>query len=91
LMTIAKDEGLTVEAREIPVAELETFGEVLAVGTAVVMTPVGTITRFDADGNAKRYQFSKEIGPVTRRLYNRVRAIQNGEEEDTYGWNFKVY
>lgn len=91
LMTIAKDEGLTVETRDIPVAELESFEEVLAVGTAVVMTPVGTITRFDAEGNAKRYQFSKEIGAVTRRLYDRVRAIQNGEEEDKYGWNFKVY
>lgn len=91
LMTLASDEGLTVEARDIPVEELEAFEEVLAVGTAVVMTPVGSITRFDADGNAKRYQFSKEIGAVTRRLYDRVRAIQNGEEEDVYGWNFKVY
>jgi branched-chain amino acid aminotransferase len=92
LMSIAKDEGLIVEAREIPVQELETFDEVLAVGTAVVMTPVGSITRLsDETGNPKRYQFSKEIGDITRKLYNRVRAIQNGEEEDKFGWNFKVY
>lgn len=92
LMTIAADEGLTVEAREVPVGELETFDEVLAVGTAVVVTPVGSITRFDREGNEKKYDFGNgEIGAVTRRLYDKVRAIQNGEEEDKYGWNFKVY
>jgi len=93
LMRIAEDEGLTVEARDIPVEELATFDEVLAVGTAVVVTPIGSITRFDDDGNAKKYEFGSEgeIGVTTRRLYDRVRAIQNGEEEDKYGWNFKVY
>lgn len=93
LMTLAADEGLTVEARDVPVEELESFDEVLAVGTAVVVTPVGSITRFDVDGNEMKYQFgeSKEIGETTRRLYDMVRAIQNGEAEDKYGWNFKVY
>eukprot|EP00545_Synedropsis_sp_CCMP1620_P009317 CAMPEP_0119016638 /NCGR_PEP_ID=MMETSP1176-20130426/13921_1 /TAXON_ID=265551 /ORGANISM="Synedropsis recta cf, Strain CCMP1620" /LENGTH=393 /DNA_ID=CAMNT_0006970133 /DNA_START=22 /DNA_END=1203 /DNA_ORIENTATION=- len=93
LMTLAADEGLTVEARDVPVDELQSFDEVLAVGTAVVVTPVGSITRFDAEGNEKKYEFgeSGEIGPTTRRLYDKVRAIQNGEEEDKYGWNFKVY
>mmetsp|Transcript_2019 Transcript_2019/g.2973 ORF Transcript_2019/g.2973 Transcript_2019/m.2973 type:complete len:404 (+) Transcript_2019:149-1360(+) len=94
LMTIAKDEGLTVEAREIPLEELETFDEVLAVGTAVVVTPVGSITMLGKDEtNTKRYKFgenSEEVGAVTQRLYDKVRAIQNGEVEDKYGWNFKV-
>lgn len=93
LMQIAKDEGLNVEERDIPVKELESFDEVLAVGTAVVVTPVGSITRINtADGSSQRYQFGEkdEIGATTRRLYNRVRAIQNGEVEDTYGWNVLV-
>lgn len=92
LMTIAADEGLTVEARDIPVEELETFDEVLAVGTAVVVTPVGSITRFDGDEETK-YEFGEpgEIGERTRQLYDKVRAIQFGEVEDKYGWNFKVY
>lgn len=94
LMRIAEDElGLAVEARDVPVEELESFDEVLAVGTAVVVTPVGSITRFDGDGNAKKYEFGSgdEIGATTMRLYEKVRAIQNGEEEDKYGWNYKVY
>jgi branched-chain amino acid aminotransferase len=93
LMQIAADEGLVVEERPIPVEELESFDEVLAVGTAVVVTPVGSITRLNVDaGEMKKYQFGSKdtIGPTTRKLYNRVRAIQNGEEEDKYGWNFKV-
>ena len=92
LMTIAKDEGLTVEQRDIPVEELSTFDEVLAVGTAVVVTPVGSVTRFDDEGKETKYEFgeSDELGATTVRLYNKVRAIQNGEEEDKHGWNFKV-
>lgn len=90
LMQLAADEGMKVEAREIPVDELEHLDEVLAVGTAVVVTPVGSVTRLQGD-DVKRYEFGGgEIGPTTRRLYDRVRAIQNGEEEDTYGWNVLV-
>lgn len=92
LMSIAADEGLTVEARDVPLEELEEFDEVLAVGTAVVVTPVGSITRILRDQSEKKYQFgeSNVIGKTTRRLYDRVRAIQNGEVEDPYGWNHNV-
>ncbi|KAL3940383.1 MAG: hypothetical protein SGBAC_005086, partial [Bacillariaceae sp.] len=91
LMTIAEDEGLAVEARDISVEELNSFDEVLAVGTAVVVTPVGSITRLDPKGSESKYEFGdKQIGETTKRLYQKVRAIQNGEEEDKYGWNYKI-
>jgi branched-chain amino acid aminotransferase len=92
LMTIAADEGLTVEARTVPLDELAEFDEVLAVGTAVVVTPVGSITRILDDDTVKKYQFGEPgvIGQTTRRLYDRVRAIQNGESADKWGWNHKV-
>jgi len=95
LMTIAEDEGLKVEARDVSIVELESFDEVLAVGTAVVVTPVGSVTmegQAEDGSEDKKYSFgnSEEVGPITRKLYDRVRAIQNGEEEDKYGWNFKV-
>jgi len=92
LMQLAKADGMTVEARAVPLDELETFDEVLAVGTAVVVTPVGSVTR-TSDG--KQWTFGGDgkdggIGPTTQRLYDQVRAIQNGEAEDKYGWNHKV-
>lgn len=93
LMTLAAEEGLKVEAREIPIEEMETFDEVIACGTAVVVTPVGSVTLFgDDEKEAKKYSFGKsdEVGPMTRLLYDRVRAIQFGEEEDKHSWNFKI-
>jgi branched-chain amino acid aminotransferase len=101
LMQIAVAQGMTVEARNIPLDELSNFDEVLAVGTAVVVTPVGSVTRLASLGAdpAKEgaedtvYSFGSnpgEIGATTRRLYDHVRAIQNGEAEDTFGWNYKV-
>jgi branched-chain amino acid aminotransferase len=87
LMQIAHDEGYTVEARDIPVTELADFDEVLAVGTAVVVTPVGSVTRM-VDGHEQVYEFGNhELGETTKTLYQRVRAIQNGEADDTHGWN----
>lgn len=92
LMQIAKDEGFTVEERDVNVEELATFDEVLAVGTAVVVTPVGRITRFNPDGSETVYEFGKEgeLGETTKLLYRKMRALQNGEAEDKYGWNMKV-
>jgi len=93
LMTIAKEEGLTVEEREIAIDELESFDEVLACGTAVVVTPVSSVTLYGKDeDDVKKYTFGEpdKIGPYTKRLYDRVRAIQFGDAEDSHGWNFKI-
>jgi branched-chain amino acid aminotransferase len=91
LMQIARDLGYTVEERPIPLDELDSFDEVLAVGTAVVVTPVGSVTHRGTDGSTKVYEFGNhELGETTKTLYQRVRAIQNGEEEDVHGWNMKI-
>ena len=95
LMQIAKDSGFNVEARAVPFEELASIDEVLAVGTAVVVTPVGSVTRLlkepvqngSQELNEIRYDYGKEIGPTTLKLYDKVRAIQNGEAEDLHGWN----
>lgn len=85
LMTLAEDMGMTVERRHIEVEELATFDEAGACGTAAVISPVSRID--DIDEN-KSYVFSKdgEAGPVCTKLYNRLRAIQYGDEEDKFSW-----
>jgi branched-chain amino acid aminotransferase len=85
LMTLAKDLGMEVECRPITVDELETFDEAGACGTAAVISPVERID--DLDGK-KSYTFGKngEAGPVCTRLYNKLRAIQYGDEPDTHDW-----
>lgn len=85
LMTIAEEIGLKVECRPVPVEELSTFEEAGACGTAAVISPVERVD--DLDENIS-YIFSKngEAGPVCTRLYNKLRAIQYGDEPDTHGW-----
>jgi len=85
LMQLAEDMGMKIERRQIPVEELATFEEGGQVGTAAVISPISRVD--DLDEN-KSYVFSKdgEPGPVSLKLYNKLRAIQYGDEEDKYGW-----
>lgn len=85
LMVLAEDMGLKVERRPVAVEELETFEEAGACGTAAVISPVLRID--DIDEN-KSYVISKngEAGPTSLKLYNKLRAIQYGDEEDKWNW-----
>jgi branched-chain amino acid aminotransferase len=44
LMDLARSEGINVIQRQVPIEEVSTFKEVAACGTAVVVTPVKSIT-----------------------------------------------
>lgn len=83
LMTLAADLGLKVEKRKVPYEELSSFEEVGACGTAAVISPVKRI--YDADENHE-FLYGTEPGVWTTKLYNKLRAIQYGDEPDTHGW-----
>lgn len=85
LIQLAEDIGLKVERRPIPVEELGTFEEAAECGTAAVVTPISRIDDLDED---KSFVFSKDgnPGPVCEKLYDKLRAIQCGDEPDPYGW-----
>lgn len=85
LMVIAEEMGLKVERRAVPVEELSTFDEAGACGTAAVISPIERID--DLDENIT-YQFSKDGKPgmICEKLYNKLRAIQYGDEPDTHNW-----
>ena len=85
LLQIAKDMGIPTERRKVCVDELADFAEVDACGTAVVITPVSEIHYKD-----KVIKYGEECGPVSKRLYDRIRAIQDGEAEDTHNWMLEV-
>jgi branched-chain amino acid aminotransferase len=84
-MQLAQDMGMKVERRPVPYQELETFEEAGACGTAAVISP---IQRIDDPEMNKSYVFSKDgkPGAISEKLYNKLRAIQYGEEEDVHGW-----
>lgn len=85
LREIAKDLGLKVEQRHIALEELPTFEEASACGTAAVCSPIAEIDDLDT---GDKYVFCKDgkAGPVVTSLYDRLRAIQNGDFEDTHNW-----
>ena len=85
IMDLVKDDGLKVERRLIPVDELSSFEEVGQCGTAAVITPIRKVV--DPDMN-KIYEFCKDgkPGPVSTKYYNRLTAIQFGDEPDKFGW-----
>jgi branched-chain amino acid aminotransferase len=85
LIEIAGSMGMKTERRAIPVTELAEFEEVGACGTAAVISPIAKI--FDPAEN-KVYEYCKECipGEITMKLYNKLIAIQYGDEADTFGW-----
>jgi branched-chain amino acid aminotransferase len=84
-MVLAKEMGLEVEQRHVPVEELATFEEAGACGTAAVISPIERIDDYDEKIS---YLFSKDgkPGPISDKLYHRLRAIQYGDEPDIYNW-----
>ena len=62
-----------------------TFEEAGACGTAAVISP---ILRIDDLAENKTYPFCKDgkAGPISEKLYKKLRAIQYGDEPDAHGW-----
>ncbi|MEG1580132.1 MAG: branched-chain amino acid aminotransferase [Bacteroidaceae bacterium] len=85
LQQLAKDLGMSVESRQIPEEELDTFEEAGACGTAAVISPIAHID--DLEKN-KSYVISKngQPGPMCTKLYKKLRNIQYGIESDTHNW-----
>ena len=85
LMQLAESIGMTVERRSVPLEELSTFEEAANCGTAAVITPIAQIDDLD-ENKSYIYSTDGKAGPVCEKLYNKLRAIQYGDEEDLFGW-----
>ncbi|MBN1822388.1 MAG: branched-chain amino acid aminotransferase [Prolixibacteraceae bacterium] len=83
LIVLAEEMGLKVERRKVPYEELAEFEEVGACGTAAVISPIKGVYDSDKD---KWFKYGDEPGVWSEKLYNKLRAIQYGDEPDKYGW-----
>ncbi len=83
LITLAEHMGLKTERRKVELKELETFEEVGACGTAAVISPINKITDTETE---KIYTYGDKPGKISTRLYEKLQAIQTGDEEDIFGW-----
>jgi len=84
LMHIAKEYlKMEVEERDVYVNRLDEFKEAGACGTAAVITPIGSI---EHKGEQHTFYSEKEVGPVTKKLYDTLYKIQFGDIEAPGGW-----
>lgn len=85
LLEIARDYlGLQVEEREVYFDEVSDFAECGLCGTAAVISPVGKIV--DHGKEICMPSGMKEIGPVTKQLYETLTGIQMGRIKAPEGW-----
>lgn len=87
LLALAKEAGLQPEETTISINELDQFEEAGAMGTAAVISPVGSITH-----RGQKHVFYSEtaVGPKTQALYDRLTGIQFGTEVGPAGWAVDV-
>jgi branched-chain amino acid aminotransferase len=83
IMTLARDQGLTVTETAIPREALYLADEVFFVGTAAEVTPVRSIDKMEVGGGRR--------GPITERLQRAFFDVINGEVADRHGWLTYVY
>lgn len=90
IMTIAEQElGMQIEERAIDLrAEIDSFVEVAACGTAAVLSPVGKIWLDDHWHSF--YGNGKQVGPVMQKLFDMLCQLQRGEREDRLNWTREV-
>lgn len=76
--------GLKVEHREVYKDELKDFAECGLCGTAAVISPVGKIV--DHGEEICLPSGMDDMGPVCKKLYETLLAIQHGKMEAPEGW-----
>ncbi|KNA16101.1 hypothetical protein SOVF_092260 [Spinacia oleracea] len=86
IIDIARSLGFEVVEQLVSVDELLSADEVFCTGTAVVVSPVGSITHMD-----KRTSFGDgKVGRVAQQLYTELTRLQMGIAEDKMDWLVKL-
>ena len=74
---------MNVYEQDIFIENLDDLSEAGACGTAATITPIGSVT---FQGIKHVFPFHKEMGPVTKKLYDLLSGIQYGDVEDPNHW-----
>ena len=87
VITLAKDTiGLEVLETNVTLTELYDADEVFCTGTAVIVTPVGSITGLDG----KHKIADGKMGQLTSKLRQLLTGIQRGDLSDEFGWLYPI-
>ncbi|MFQ6659123.1 hypothetical protein Gotur_028138 [Gossypium turneri] len=86
IIDVARSQGFQVEERFVPVDELLDADEVFCTGTAVVVSPVGSITY-----KGKRVSYGVDgFGAVAQQLYSVLTRLQMGLIDDKMNWTVEL-
>lgn len=77
--------GWKVEKRSIKYEELPEFKEVMAAGTAAALVPIKSITMRSREDKFE-YLRGDDPGENCVRLLGLLKGVQNGTQEDRFGW-----
>ena len=92
VLTIARDWGLPIEERPVSITEVRDahasgrLQEVFGVGTAAVVSVVGTLASEEGDMVINGGQ----PGPIAQRLYDAITRLQYGLDPDPRGWRVVI-
>ncbi|MCG3157710.1 MAG: Branched-chain-amino-acid aminotransferase [bacterium] len=84
VLTLARDLGIPVERRPLPVSEImhpKQIAEVFCTGNAAVITPIAAL---HYQGNTRKLAI--EEYKITRRLWERLAEVQLQTGADPHGW-----
>ncbi|KQK24099.1 hypothetical protein BRADI_1g78130v3 [Brachypodium distachyon] len=87
IIEVAQSKGFKVEERPVSVDELLDADEVFCTGTAVVVSPVGSITYM---GKRVEYKGNQGVGALSQQLYTSLTSLQMGLAEDRMGWTVQL-
>uniref|UniRef100_A0A0E0GFW5 Branched-chain-amino-acid aminotransferase n=1 Tax=Oryza nivara TaxID=4536 RepID=A0A0E0GFW5_ORYNI len=86
ILEVAQRKGFMVEERLVSVDELLEADEVFCTGTAVVVSPVGSITYL-----GQRVEYGNQgVGVVCQQLYTSLTSLQMGHVDDCMGWTVEL-
>ncbi|XP_008790278.2 branched-chain-amino-acid aminotransferase 3, chloroplastic-like [Phoenix dactylifera] len=86
IIDVARGQGYQVEERLVSVEELLDADEIFCTGTAVVVSPVGSVTYL---GSRVDYG-NRGVGAVSEQLYSALTSLQLGLSEDKMGWTVQL-
>ncbi|XP_044969772.1 branched-chain amino acid aminotransferase 2, chloroplastic-like [Hordeum vulgare subsp. vulgare] len=87
VIEVAERKGYKVEERRVSVDELLDADEVFCTGTAVVVSPVGSVLY---QGKRIEYNGDQGVGMVSQQLYTLLTSLQMGKYEDRMGWTMQL-
>lgn len=87
LMELAAERGYEVKEEPISIEEAMEADEIFTSGTAVVVSPVGSLTY---EGQRKQFGEPGQPGPIALELYDALTGMQQERLPDNHGWVVSV-